>query len=87
MSFWRRDFIEVNGYNEDIAGWGREDSELVMRFINRNIFGKTLKFGGVAFHLHHKENSKSDLHNNQSILEETISKKLTRCSNGIDKYL
>ncbi len=87
MSFWRRDFIDVNGYNEDIAGWGREDSELVMRFINRNIFGKTLKFGGIAFHLYHNENSKSDLHNNQSILEETISKKLTRCSNGIDKYL
>jgi glycosyltransferase involved in cell wall biosynthesis len=87
MSFWRKNFIDVNGYNEDIAGWGREDSELVMRFINGNIFGKTLKFGGIAFHLYHKENSKSDLNANHKILEETISNKTTRCTNGINKYL
>ncbi len=87
MSFWRSDFIDVNGYNEDISGWGREDSELVMRFINSTIFGKTLKFGGIAFHIYHKENSKSDLISNDKILEETISNKVTRCKNGIDKYL
>ncbi len=87
MSFWRKDFILVNGYNEDIAGWGREDSELVMRFINQLIFGKTLKFGGLAFHLFHKENSKSELLGNNKILEETVYNKLTRCLNGIDKYL
>lgn len=87
MSFWRKDFISANGYNEDISGWGREDSELVMRFINASIFGKTLKFGAVAFHLFHNENSKSDLIGNNSILQETIDNKLVRCKNGIDKYL
>lgn len=87
MSFWRKDFINANGYNESISGWGREDSELVMRFINADIFGKALKFGGIAFHLYHKENSKSDLNRNDEILNETISKKLVRCENGISKYL
>lgn len=87
MSFWRNDFINANGYNEDISGWGREDSELVMRFINNNIFGKTLKFGGIAFHLYHNENSKSDLHSNDKILKATIENKSIRCENGISKYL
>lgn len=87
MSFWRNDFIKVNGYNEDISGWGREDSELVMRFINSNIFGKTLKFGGIAFHIYHNENSKKDLSNNDKVLEQTIKEKLVRCENGISKYL
>ena len=26
VSFWKSDFIAANGYNEDIKGWGREDS-------------------------------------------------------------
>ena len=26
MAFWRDDIIRVNGYNEAIEGWGREDS-------------------------------------------------------------
>ena len=25
MAFWRNDLLAVNGYNEDIIGWGRED--------------------------------------------------------------
>ena len=28
MAFWRNDLVAVNGYNEDIEGLGREDSEL-----------------------------------------------------------
>lgn len=87
MSFWKNDFIQVNGYNEDISGWGREDSELVMRLINNNIFGKTLKFGGIAFHIYHKENSKKDLSQNDEVLNKTIQNKSTWCANGIDKYL
>ncbi len=87
MSFWRKDFINVNGYNEGISGWGREDSELVMRLINNNVFGKALKFGGIAFHIYHKENSKKDLSKNDDILNSTIQDKSTWCVNGIDKYL
>jgi glycosyltransferase involved in cell wall biosynthesis len=34
MSFWRKDLLAVNGYNEDITGWGREDTELVIRLIS-----------------------------------------------------
>lgn len=31
MAFWRKDLITVNGYNEDIRGWGREDNEIACR--------------------------------------------------------
>ncbi len=86
MSFWKEDFIKVNGYNEAMVGWGREDSELAMRFINSKIFGKTLKFGGIAFHIYHPENSKSALSVNDEILENTIVEEITSCANGLDKY-
>lgn len=87
MAFWRKDFLAVNGFNEDITGWGREDSELVARFCNRSIYRKNLKFGGIVYHLHHFERSKISLSQNDAILEKTINQKLQICSNGINKYL
>jgi len=34
MSFFKDDILAVNGFNEDFEGWGREDSELAVRFYN-----------------------------------------------------
>jgi len=87
MAFWRKDFVAVNGFNEDITGWGREDSELVARFRNHNIQRKNLKFGGIVNHLFHPERSRDSLSQNDAILEKTVSQKLRICTNGINKYL
>ena len=87
LAFWRNNYLAVNGFNEDISGWGREDSELVVRFQNNNIQRKNLKFGGIVNHLFHPERSRVSLIRNDNILEETIRQKLLRCNNGIDKYL
>ena len=38
LSYWKADYIAVNGYNEDIFGWGREDTELVVRMVNTGGF-------------------------------------------------
>ena len=87
MAFWKNDIVEVNGFNEDFVGWGREDSELVIRFMNNSIQRKNLKFGGIVFHLFHHERSRNSLNQNDSLMDETIRKNLRRCDNGIDKYL
>lgn len=87
LAFWWNDFIATNGFNEDITGWGREDSELVCRFSNLKIQRKNLKFGGIVNHLFHPERSRELLAKNEYILQETINKNLLRCDNGIDKYL
>ena len=34
ISYWREDIVRVNGYNEEMEGWGREDTELVVRLMN-----------------------------------------------------
>jgi len=31
MGFFRKDIVAVNGFNQNFAGWGREDSELAVR--------------------------------------------------------
>ncbi|MCG2459876.1 glycosyltransferase family 2 protein [Flavobacteriaceae bacterium F89] len=82
MAYWKSDFEKVNGYNEDIIGWGREDSEFAARLINNNIHKKNLKLGGIEFHIFHPEESREKLSVNDNIQEETIVKKIKYCKNG-----
>lgn len=85
MSYWKSDFEKINGYNEDIIGWGREDSELATRLINNNIFKKQLKFGGIEFHIYHPEASRNKLSLNDNIQKKAINDKLKYCKNGYFK--
>ena len=73
--------------NNEFKGWGREDSEFVVRLFNKGINRKTLKFSAIQYHLWHKENNRNSLASNDEILQKTIDKKLTWCDNGIDRYL
>ena len=75
----------VNGYNEDIEGWGREDSEFVARLVNNGLYKRNLRFGGIQFHIYHKEYDRELLHQNDNILDNTLSHHALYCSNGIKK--
>lgn len=87
MSFWRSDFLLVNGYNEEIEGWGREDSELVIRMHNNGIKAKRLKFCGTVFHLDHPEESKEQLQQNSIIQQQVVKQKIKRTNKGVNQYL
>ncbi len=87
MSFYKRDLLLVNGYNEDIVGWGREDSELAVRLYNNGLKRKDVKFRLCVYHLYHDEFSKDRLSKNDEILTETLKKHITYCENGIAKYI
>lgn len=87
MSFWKEDFIKINGFNESLVGWGIDDSEMIERLHNLGIKGKRLKFAGIAYHIYHKEQSKSHIEVNNIIEREAIEKKLTFIEKGINQYL
>jgi len=87
MAFWRDDLIKVNGYNELFNGWGPEDKELIARMMNFGVQKRFIKLGALAFHLYHKENSKSCLDKNTQIFKDTIQKKIVFCEKGINQYL
>ena len=87
MSFFRKDFITVNGFNEDFEGWGKEDSELVVRFYKYGLRRKDIKFRAYCIHLYHTEYSRENLGGNIAILDKAISSNGFFCKNGIDKYL
>jgi len=87
MSFWREDFIKINGYNESIVGWGMEDSEMIQRLHNIEIKGKRLKYTGIVYHIYHKEQSRNNVPVNSEIENQTIKNKLTSVEKGVDQFL
>jgi len=86
-SYFKSDFIAVNGYEETITGWGREDSELMLRMHNKGVKAKRLRYRGIVFHIWHKEKSKDRVGINDSIEQKTISNKIDWAKSGVDKYL
>ncbi len=87
MSFWRADFIKVNGYNEALMGWEMMILKMIQRLHNIGIQGKRLKNAGIAYHVHHKEQDKSQNEINTIIEKETTDKKIIFIEKGINQYL
>lgn len=87
MSFFRKDFIAVNGFNEDFIGWGKEDSELAVRFYNYGLQRKDVRFRFCCIHLQHANYPRHHLARNSFLLDQAIKDKEYFCVNGIDKYL
>ena len=87
MAFWREDFVAVNGYDEAFVGWGREDTDLVLRLHRRGLRRRWFKLRGVAFHLHHREASRDALGRNDRILEAALASGRDRCEVGVDQWL
>ncbi|WP_268122086.1 glycosyltransferase family 2 protein [Roseivirga pacifica] len=85
MSYWAADFFKVNGFNQDIVGYSREDSELAARFSNIGVKRRLLKFSGVQYHLDHKLASRSRSEQNINIEKQTIDSGVTFCTNGLEK--
>jgi glycosyltransferase involved in cell wall biosynthesis len=87
MAFFKQDCINVNGFNNSFEGWGREDSEFVVRLLNNGINRKNLRFNAIQFHLWHNENTRTSLKQNDILLQDAIDNDLQWCDNGINRYL
>ena len=87
LAFFRQDCISVNGFNNEFEGWGREDSEFIMRLLNSGINRKNVRFNAIQFHLWHNENIRDSLEKNEAILQNTINKQIKWCDSGLKKFL
>ena len=87
MAFFKDDCMKVNGFNEDFIGWGREDSEFVVRLINNGLNRKNLRFNAIQYHLWHKDSDRTLLASNNQLLQNSIENKLKACKKGINEYI
>lgn len=58
MAVARADFERVNGFEEEISGWGFEDSDLAIRLINAGVKLKSGRFATAVLHLWHRERAR-----------------------------
>lgn len=87
QAYWRDDLIKVNGFNEAMVGYSREDNELVERLYNAGVPRKNLKFAALAVHLYHPTRRKAGDNPNDALFQATIKNKAKWCALGLDQHL
>lgn len=87
MAFWRDDLERLNGFNETMTGWGREDTELATRAFHAGLLRRDVRFSALAAHLYHPTRKRLVCNPNDQILEDTRSRRLIRCELGMDQHL
>lgn len=70
MGLFRKDVVAVNGFNHAFTGWGREDSEFVIRLYRYGLKRLEHPFRAVCYHLWHSENPRDSLERNDRLMEE-----------------
>ncbi len=85
MGFWKEDLLKVNGYSNDLVGWGHEDEELCVRLINNGIFKKRIKHKAIVYHIHHEERNSdlSDFHDN--LIKKVYLEGVLKTKNGLNE--
>lgn len=87
LAVWRDDLIRVNGYNEAFVGWGREDSELAVRLMNRGAVRRDVRGWAVCYHLWHPPADRAGLATNDDLLEQARAARTQRCAEGLNRHL
>ncbi len=72
FGLFRKDLLEIGGFDESFTGWGYEDSELVARAINAGTFVRRGDYRATVMHLWHPQASKDDALSNKSQLQDTL---------------
>lgn len=87
QAYWKNDLLQVNGFDEQMVGWGREDNEIAARLYHCGIKRRNLKFAALTIHLYHRQRKPEGENPNDRYLRETIERRATRCRLGIDQHL
>lgn len=87
MAFWRDDLLRINGFNEAMVGWGREDTELAVRAFHAGLLRRDLRLSALAVHLYHRTRKHVVDNPNDRILEDTRARRLIRCEQGVAQHL
>ena len=85
--FWRSDLLALNGFDEAMTGWGREDDELAARAFHLGLKRRDLRFSGLAAHLWHPTRKLLGDNPNDAILARTRAGNAIRCASGVDAHL
>lgn len=87
QGWWRDDLVMLNGFDERFEGWGREDKDLAVRAFHAGLQRRSLRFAGLATHLHHPERHSEGESPNEALLADTRATHRIRSPLGLDRHL
>ena len=83
LGIWRRDFDRVDGFDADYSGWGREDSDLLLRLLHAGVRRKDGNFAIGVLHLWHPAADRSALPVNDKKLDRVRGEKRVQALLGM----
>jgi glycosyltransferase involved in cell wall biosynthesis len=84
-SGWKKDLVEVNGFNQEMQ-YGGQDRELGERLFNKGLKSKQIRYSAICVHLDHKRGyvNEETWKKNFAIRENTRKNKVIKTPIGID---
>jgi glycosyltransferase involved in cell wall biosynthesis len=83
MAIWRRDLETVDGFDADYSGWGKEDSDIIVRLLHAGVTRKDGTFATGVIHLWHVEADRSALPENERKLSLLLAGDGVRARRGL----
>jgi glycosyltransferase involved in cell wall biosynthesis len=83
LAIGRADLLRVDGFDAAFSGWGREDSDLVLRLMHSGTRRKDGRFATAVLHLWHAENDRSRLPVNDLLLHDAFRDGRTKAQIGL----
>jgi hypothetical protein len=83
LAIWRSDLDRIDGFDADYTGWGKEDSDVIIRLLHAGIRRKEGVFSTGVIHLWHPEADRSQLSENEHKLAEVAVGDRIRAKRGL----
>jgi glycosyltransferase involved in cell wall biosynthesis len=85
LAVWRSDLERVDGFDAAFRGWGREDSDFLVRLLNAGVRRKDGQYATGVLHLWHPEANRSRLPENERHLARSMSDSRAKARHGLSR--
>jgi len=83
LAVWRFDLDRIDGFDASFTGWGREDSDLLVRLLHAGVRRKDGSLATGVLHLWHPHADRAGLPDNQRRLADVIGSERVRAERGM----
>lgn len=83
LAIWRSDLDRVDGFDADYSGWGKEDSDIIVRLLHAGVRRKDGTFATGVIHLWHADFDRSSLPENERKLAGIVGSERVRAKRGL----
>ena len=83
LAIWRTDLDCIDGFDADYSGWGKEDSDIIIRLLHAGVRRKDGTFATGVLHLWHRDADRSQLAENERKLAGVAAGDRIRARQGL----